>query len=93
MENLAPLRAALKTAAATPAVTVIDLSEVTFGDSTFLSTLLRAHQQIDLRLAAPTPVVRRLLNVTGADQVLHLFPTLKDATTETEDRPHQRDPA
>lgn len=79
--TLAPLQQALEEAVRSHPVIVIDLSQVTFGDSSFLTTLLHTHQHTELRLATPSSAVQRLLNVTGADQILHLFPTLSDATT------------
>jgi anti-anti-sigma factor len=78
--RLAPLQSALEEAARTHQAIVLDVSGVVFGDSTFLNVLLRAHETATLRIAAPTPQVQRLLEITGADGVLHVHPTLKDAT-------------
>lgn len=56
---------------------VVDLSDVTFVDSTMLRELLRAHGDcgengVRFALAAPGPPVRRLLELTGTDAVLSL---------------------
>ncbi|MFF4361253.1 STAS domain-containing protein [Streptomyces sp. NPDC001604] len=58
---------------------VVDASAVTLADSMFLTLLLRVHGWTDLRLAAPAPQVRRVLELTGADQVLVVWATLEDA--------------
>ncbi|WP_227024986.1 STAS domain-containing protein [Streptomyces tsukubensis] len=79
MQNLGPLRMALEETAASHPVTVLDTSGVTFADSTFLNLLLRAHQSTSLRIAAPSEPVRRLLEITGADRVLSLYPSVAQA--------------
>ncbi|MFE6132248.1 STAS domain-containing protein [Streptomyces sp. NPDC056437] len=76
LQNMAPLADALTEAAGHHAVVVLDTSAVTFADSTFLNLLLRIHQLTDLRIAGPAPSLRRLLDVTGADQVLTLRATV-----------------
>ncbi|WP_433543770.1 STAS domain-containing protein (plasmid) [Streptomyces sp. CA-294286] len=70
---------AVTTAAGEGRVVVLDLTEVAFADSTFLNVLLRAHQLTDLRLAGVSEQVERLLEITGTDQLLKLFPTVADA--------------
>ncbi|WP_282204732.1 STAS domain-containing protein [Kitasatospora fiedleri] len=55
-----------------------------FCDSTGLNLLLRAHAAarrtgLPLLLAAPGRVVGRLLEITGADEVLAIHPTVEDA--------------
>jgi anti-anti-sigma factor len=77
--TIEPLRDALEAAAAVHRVVVLDMGKVTFGDSTFLNTALRAHQRGLLRLAAVRELLLRILELTGADQVLHLYPTVKEA--------------
>ena len=62
---------------------VVDLSEVTFIDSSGLGALVQAHRTAadrDTRLlvVASTPV-RRLLRVTGLDTVLETYDRLADA--------------
>jgi anti-anti-sigma factor len=66
-------------------VVVADASQTTFCDCAGLRTLIRAHDQaaaagIDLRVAAATSrKVRRILELTGAAQVLDIYPTLTAA--------------
>ena len=67
------------------AVVIADAAGTTFSDCAGVRALVRAHRQAaaagtDLRVAAPTsPAVRRVLELTGADQVLHTYPTLPAA--------------
>jgi len=55
---------------------IVDLSAVTFMDSTGLNALVRCARQTrqrsagTVRIRSPRPVVRRLLDVTGADRVI-----------------------
>lgn len=64
------LDSALKTQ---PAGLVIDLSEVSFADSSALNMLLRTHAQTSLHLAGPlNAAVRRLFEITGIETVLNL---------------------
>ena len=65
------------------AVLVADGTRTTFCASAGMSALLRAHHQAQaagtqLRVVA-SPAVRRILELTGADQVLDTFPSLADA--------------
>ncbi|WP_328863014.1 hypothetical protein [Streptomyces sp. NBC_00306] len=50
-----------------------------FAESTFLN-LLRMRRLTDLRVAAPTPALNRLLDITGADQALALHATVANAS-------------
>jgi anti-anti-sigma factor len=79
MDSITPLADALDAAARKHGKVVLDASGVTFADSTFLNLLIRTHQATTLRLVAPTPQVRRLLEVTGADSVLDVHAALDDA--------------
>ncbi|MFE5481793.1 STAS domain-containing protein [Streptomyces sp. NPDC056527] len=56
--------------------TIIDVSQVGFGDSSFLEALIRAHfQERTLILAGPLPPeLRRLLQLTGALRMFHIEP-------------------
>ncbi len=76
-----------------PPVVVVDLSAVSFLDSTGLGALLAVQRRADaldvaLRLAAPRRGPRRALHITGLDRVFDVYPTLADALsvapTETE---------
>ncbi|MFD7539871.1 STAS domain-containing protein [Streptomyces sp. NPDC059819] len=81
LDTTADLAAALSKAAGEHGVVVLDLSAVTFADSALLNLLLHTHRATTLRIAAPHPRVTLLLEMTGADQVLHLFATVDDACT------------
>jgi len=63
---------------------VYDLSGLTFCDSTGLTVFVRAKNRIDelggrLSLAAPSPIVHRVLDVSGLLQVLDTQPSVADA--------------
>jgi anti-sigma B factor antagonist len=65
---------------------VVDLSDVTFCDSTAISALLRLHRAATgaggwIRLAGVPDQVRRVLQVTNVDRVLHRFPGVEEALT------------
>ena len=79
MDTIAPFAEALQTAVAQHARVVVDASGITFADSTFLNLLLHINQQTDLRIVAPAPQLRRVLEMTGADSVLTVQPTVDDA--------------
>ncbi|MFJ8887691.1 STAS domain-containing protein [Streptomyces sp. NPDC102402] len=79
MDSLGPLAAKIETALAQHDSIVLDASGITFGDSMFLRLVLSAHSQGDLRIAAPSSTVSRLFRVVGADTVLQIYPTIKDA--------------
>jgi len=68
------LSGALADAVACGGRTVVDMSGVEFCDSTGLGVLLSALKQArgnggELELAAPQPAVRRILEITGLDEV------------------------
>ncbi|MFF8592330.1 STAS domain-containing protein [Streptomyces sp. NPDC015220] len=59
---------------------LLDLSGVTFLDSTGLTCLITGYRTARttgarLALIAPSERVRRMLALTGADQILHSYPT------------------
>ncbi|MEU2624985.1 STAS domain-containing protein [Streptomyces sp. NPDC007157] len=78
--NSAPvLEAALETGAVTHARVVVDAVGLTFADSTVLNLLLRFSRMTVLRVARPASALARVLELTGADTVLDVRPTLEDA--------------
>ncbi|MEU3342221.1 STAS domain-containing protein [Streptomyces sp. NPDC006668] len=63
---------------------VVDLSQVTFMDSTGINILIAAHNALAqaggwLRLAAPTRTVLRTLQIVGVDAVIDCRETLRQA--------------
>lgn len=80
----AVLADALSRAADVALLGVADLGAVTFLDSTGISTLLRAHRDLvgqggKLALADAQPPVLRVLELTGVDTVIPLYPTISQA--------------
>ncbi|MFJ8443555.1 STAS domain-containing protein [Kitasatospora griseola] len=84
-DSVGPLREALERAVAVPpGRLVVDCGGLDFCDSTGLSLLLRAHAAaeqagVPLLLADPGPVVPRMLEITGADEVLTVRATVEEA--------------
>jgi anti-anti-sigma factor len=86
LTNASQLRDALARARESgTAVVIADAAETTFCDCAGVRALVRAHRQAaaagtGLRVASVTsPTVRRILELTGADQVLDTYPTLTAA--------------
>ncbi|WP_328584452.1 STAS domain-containing protein [Streptomyces sp. NBC_00370] len=83
IDSLGPLQDELGSAAASHRTVILDASDITFCDSSFLNLLLHIHQATTLRIAAPSEPVRRLLEVTGVDRVMNLHPTTDAARAAT----------
>lgn len=81
MANCGMLRQAIADEMRDAAVVVVDLSAVTFLDSSGLAVLVSAHRSpaARLRLVVETPPVKRILAVSGLDQTLEIHPTLTAA--------------
>ncbi|WP_331751605.1 STAS domain-containing protein (plasmid) [Streptomyces sp. NBC_00723] len=77
--TIAPLEEALDTAARKHSRVVLDVSGVSFADSTFLNLLLRIHHMTSLRIAGPPRQLRHLLEITGTDTVLDTRQNIQDA--------------
>ena len=80
-----PVRARVDAAAA--GALVVDLSEVTFVDSSGLRELLRARMECDRRggrlvLTGVPAVLERLLDLTGTAALFAIVPTLEAAVAE-----------
>ncbi|WP_367048130.1 STAS domain-containing protein [Streptomyces sp. Je 1-332] len=80
MDSVPSLREVMEKAAAALPVLVLDASGVTFADSSALNLLLLVHQASTLRIVA-APQMLRMLRLTGADQILDLYPSLEEACT------------
>nr|WP_275297049.1 STAS domain-containing protein [Streptomyces cyaneogriseus] len=66
--------------------TVVDLSQVSFMDSTGFNALISAHAHATahsgwVRVATPPPMVKRMFQMLGIDEVISSYPTVKDALT------------
>ena len=58
---------------------LIDLSDCDFLDSTAIHVLVQAHRSLDghadkLALIIPSPHLRRIFELAGLDEVLHIHP-------------------
>jgi len=75
LESSAALRQALSTALASSDSVTVDVADVGFIDSSGLSVLVWGHGRAQesggsLRLRRPSPMLRRLLEITSLDSVL-----------------------
>jgi anti-sigma B factor antagonist len=66
------------------AVVVVDMSATAFCDTSGVQVLLAAHRQTQhagaqLRVVAPSPTVRRVLELLEVDRVLAVYATLAEA--------------
>ncbi|WP_441248051.1 STAS domain-containing protein [Kitasatospora sp. McL0602] len=84
-DSVGPLREAVDAVLAGPAPQlVVDCSGLGFCDSTGLNLLLRAREAAELAdgrtvLVEPSPIVTRMLEITGAAGVFQIFPTVEAA--------------
>ncbi|MEW2517313.1 STAS domain-containing protein [Actinacidiphila alni] len=89
LDSFEPLRAALSEAVRQDAsLVVVDMSQVTFCDSSTMNVLLRADADLGpgrLRIAAPSPFVARLFGLVGLQMVLPLRDTVEEALAGSED--------
>ena len=63
---------------------IVDMTEVTFLDSTVLNWLVRTKQALErksgqLRVIAPNGIVTRLVSIAGLEGVIEVFPTQLEA--------------
>ena len=75
---------AIAAAAAEARSAIIDMTEISFVDSTAIKWLLRTKevlQQVNgnLRVVAPQGLFTRLIALTGLEGVIEVLPTLEDA--------------
>jgi anti-sigma B factor antagonist len=72
----------------------LDLSRVTFMDSTALGVLVGVKRTLGedgiIVVAGATPAILKLFDVTGLDRRLDLFPTLDEALASLQQRPPSR---
>lgn len=80
---------------------VADMTDTTFCACAGVTALVRAQQRAtanraEIRVAATTPIVLRVLALTGVDRMLPVFGTVGDALAEAAERapgPEDEDPA
>ena len=68
-----------------PRTLIIDLSGLRFMDSSALHVVLRANRVMDrqggvLALASPREPVAKMLRLTAADQLIPVYPSVREAT-------------
>jgi anti-anti-sigma factor len=73
--------------AGNPSVVVADATATAFCDCAGISVLVCAHWQAveagaELRVVAASPPVRRVIKLTAAENVLHLYLTMDDALAD-----------
>ncbi|MFD3883157.1 STAS domain-containing protein [Streptomyces microflavus] len=83
LDNLAALQAQIEAVIAAHGRVVLDASGITFADSTFLGAIIDVHRRTDLRVADPSPMVARLLDLVGINTFLRIYPTVDDALAAT----------
>ena len=76
ISNASVLEKALEKAAASrPGAIVFELGGLQFMDSAGISVLVRARSEVgEVRLRNPTPIVRRLIEITGLSGILPIEP-------------------
>jgi anti-sigma B factor antagonist len=82
LENIAPLATALADAGESgTGPVIVDLSGVSFADSTTVNVLLQAYGTLGprLRLAQPSSFVQRLITVIGLEKALPVYETVEGA--------------
>jgi anti-sigma B factor antagonist len=84
LANASELRAHLKAVVEAEEDLVVDMSGLRYLDSSGIKVLLEAHQQITqikrrIVLAAPAVPVQKVLNITGIDQIIPMFPSVEEA--------------
>jgi len=67
-----------------PRTLVIDMERLRFMDSSALHVILQATRALDrqggvLALARPTETVARMLHLTATDQLIPVYPTVREA--------------
>ncbi len=66
-------------------IVVADMTRTMFCDSAGITALATAHKKLsavgaDLKVVAASPQVMRILELTGLDRVLHVYPSMDAAS-------------
>ncbi|MEV6483493.1 STAS domain-containing protein [Streptomyces sp. NPDC051576] len=83
-ESCGSLRDALEPPGGIAPHVVLDLSDVTFMDSSGINVLIAVHRALTeadgwLRLAGATPPVLRIIQLVGIDGIIDCYPTVQKA--------------
>ena len=75
---------AIASAAAEAGLAIVDMTEITFLDSTVITWLLRAKKAVEerqgrLRVVAPKGLVTRLIEITELEDIIEVFPSHLEA--------------
>ena len=75
---------AIAAAAADAGLAIVDMTEITFLDSTVINWLLRAKKAVEenqgrLRVVAPKGIVTRLIEITELEDIIEVFPSHLEA--------------
>jgi anti-sigma B factor antagonist len=70
-----------------PAVLIVDMAETTFCDSAGVNALVRAHKRAtangaEIRLVVTSPGVQRVLDITGVDRLIPVYPSMTASLAE-----------
>lgn len=70
-----------------PAVLIVDMAETTFCDSAGVNALVRAHKRAtangaEIRLVVTSPGVQRVLDITGMDRLIPVYPSMTASLAE-----------
>ncbi|MCF1510478.1 STAS domain-containing protein [Streptomyces glomeratus] len=98
LDSAPQLLDALTADGAAAQVTVVDLSGVTFMDSSGINALIAAHHAAQrhggrLRLAAPSPTVSETFGIVGLAEVIPRHLTLREALAACPRQPEEPDVA
>jgi anti-sigma B factor antagonist len=84
LANASELQAHLNAVVRAEENLIVDMSNLRYLDSSGIKVLLEAHQQFTaikrrMVLAAAVVTVQKVLNITGIDQLISMFPTVEEA--------------
>lgn len=70
-----------------PAVMIVDMAGTTFCDSAGVNALVRAHKRAsangaEIRLVVASLGVQRVLEITGVDRLISVYPTVAESLGE-----------
>jgi anti-sigma B factor antagonist len=71
---------------------IVDMGGTTFCDSAGVNALVRAHKRAtangsEMRLVVSAPAVQRVLDITGVDYLMDIYPSVAASLAGTADQP------